>query len=152
LFVALVLAFAFTFAAAGGAFAQQAAAAPQPVTYPGDARLTLNYVQSDKAADFENLFTKLKEAFQKTTDETKKKQAEGWTVFKSSTPSGAEGVTLYVVMISPVVKDADYTPWKILMEAFPKEYLDIYNKYAASFRATGSKAVPIDLTMLASMK
>jgi hypothetical protein len=158
LFVALLLTLAFTLAAAGGAYAQAAQQAPaqqapaQPLTYPGDALVSLNYVQTDKAADFENMWAKLKEAVGKSSNETTKKQAEGWTVFKSSTPSGADGVTLYVVIINPIVKDADYTAWKILQQAFPQDYVDIYNKYSASFRTTGQKVVPINLNILTSLK
>jgi hypothetical protein len=152
LVVALVLAFAFTFAAAGSTFAQQAAAAaPQPVTYPGDARVTLCYVQTEKAADFENLYTKLKESLAKTTDDTLKKLADGWAVYKSPAAAG-EGVTLYIVINNPVVKGADYTLWKILMAGFPTDYRDIYNKYTESFRATAPKVTPLDLNLFISMK
>ena len=149
LFVGLVLALAFTFAAAGGAYAQ--AAPPAALTYPGDALVSLNYVQTDKSADFENAMAKLKEALQKSTNETRKKQAEGWTVFKSPT-SGIEGVSLYIIVINPVVKDADYTMWKILQESFPEDYRTIYNKYSESFRTTGTKLNLLNLNTLVSMK
>ena len=68
---------------------------------------------------------KLKEALQKSTKPERKQQAASWKVFKS--PEAAQGGNvLYVFVIDPSVKDADYTVSTILAEAFPQEVQTLY--------------------------
>ena len=63
---------------------------------------------------------KLKEALQKSEKPERKQQAASWKVFKSPDPA-AGGNVLYVFIIDPAVKGADYTVSTILAEAFPPE-------------------------------
>ena len=63
---------------------------------------------------------KLKEALQKSEKPERKQQAASWKVFKSPDPA-AGGNVLYVFMIDPAVKGADYTVSTILAEAFPRK-------------------------------
>jgi hypothetical protein len=162
----IVIGVVITLAAAGGVFArtptasapagQQAAAQPATampsVVYKGDAVVILNYIQTDKAADFEDVMAKVKEALQKSDKPERKQQAAGWSVFKSPDPSGREGATVYVTLLNPVVKGANYYLAEILQEAFPQDYVALYNKYSASYVATGAKLVPINLDLLINMK
>ena len=123
--------------------AQQAQAAPTTRTFPGDAAMVLNFIKPDKTADYESVIAKLKEALAKSEKPERKAQARGWKVFKSPDPAQG-GNSLYVFIIDPPVKGADYTVSNILAEAFPTEVNDLYKKYGESY-ATGMNFVNLSL-------
>jgi hypothetical protein len=123
--------------------AQQAAAAPTTRVFANDAGLVLNFIKPDKTADFEAVMGKLKEALQKSTKPERKQQAASWKVFKSPEPA-AGGNVLYVFIIDPAVKGADYTVSTILAEAFPQEVQTLYKQYAESY-ASGQNFVNLAL-------
>ena len=124
--------------------AQAAQAAPQTRTFPGDGGMILNFIKPDKTADFEAVMAKLKEALAKSEKPERKQQAASWKVFKSPDPAGG-GNVLYVFMIDPSVKDADYTVSNILSEAFPPAELNtIYKQYADSY-AQGQNIINLAL-------
>jgi len=123
--------------------AQQAAAAPTTRVFANDAGLVLNFIKPDKTADFEAVMAKLKEALQKSTKPERKQQAASWKVFKSPEPA-AGGNVLYVFIIDPAVKGADYTVSTILAEAFPQDVQTLYKQYAESY-ASGQNFVNLTL-------
>ncbi len=123
--------------------AQQAAAAPAKRVFANDAGMVLNFIKPDKTADFEAVMAKLKEALQKSTKPERKQQAASWKVFKSPEPA-AGGNVLYVFVIDPSVKDADYTVSTILAEAFPQDVQTLYKQYADSY-ASGQNFVNLQL-------
>jgi hypothetical protein len=127
--------------------AQQAQAAPTTRTFPSDAAMVLNFIKPDKTADFEAVIAKLKEALAKSEKPERKEQAKSWKVFKSPDPAQG-GNVLYVFIVDPPVKDADYTISNILAEAFPQEVNDLYKKYGESY-ATGMNFV--NLTLVADL-
>jgi len=97
--------------------------------FPNDAGMVLNFIKPDKTADFEMIMGKLKEALSKSEKPERKQQASGWKVFKSADPAGAN--TLYVYVIDPSVKGADYQVSNIIAEAFPAaEANELLKKYA----------------------
>jgi hypothetical protein len=110
----------------------QAAPAPQSRVFTGDVGVMYNIIKPDKAADFEMVIGKLKEALAKSEKPDRKAQAAGWRVFKQPDPM-ANGNLLYIFMIDPVVKDADYTVSRILSEAFPAEVQELFKVYSACF-------------------
>jgi hypothetical protein len=124
----------------------QPAAAAQASTkrvFASDAGMVLNFIKPDKTADFEAVMGKLKEALQKSDHPERKQQAASWKVFKSPEPAGAN--VLYVFVIDPSVKDADYTVSNILAEAFPPAELNtIYKQYADSY-AQGQNIINLNL-------
>jgi hypothetical protein len=127
--------------------AQQSQAAVNTRTFPGDAGMILNFIKPDKVADFEAVMTKLKEALQKSEKPERKQQAAGWKIFKSPDPAGAN--TLYVFVIDPAVKGADYSVANILAEAFPPEQVnELYKQYAGAY-AQGQNI--INLNMIADL-
>lgn len=135
---------------AGSAFAQQAAAPAQQAAAPpaqrlfaSDGGMVLNFVKPDKTADFEAVIAKLKEALQKSTKPERKQQAASWKVFKSPEPA-AGGNVLYVFIIDPSVKGADYTVSTILAEGFPSEVQTLYKQYADSY-ASGQNFVNLQM-------
>src|SRR6185436_13976095 len=112
--------------------------------FPNDGGMVLNFIKPDKTADFEAVIAKLKEALAKSEKPERKQQATGWKVFKSPDPAGAN--VLYVFIIDPALKGADYQISNIIAEAFPPaEANDILKKYAEAY-AQGMNIVNLNLT------
>ncbi len=141
--IRLVFLVAFVLGSVGLASAQQtppaqpaqtqaAPQAPPAITFPGDVAIVLHYIKADKAPDFEAAMQKVKESLLKSATPERKQQAAGWKVLKSADPAG-EGQVLYLWIIDPVVKGADYGLGKILSEGFPAEAADIFKKYADAY-------------------
>ena len=126
--------------------AQAAQAAPTTRVF-ADAGLVLNFIKPDKTADFEAVMAKLKEALQKSAKPERKQQAASWKVFKSPEPAQG-GNVLYVFIIDPSVKGADYTVSTILAEAFPAEVQALFKQYAEAY-ASGQNFV--NLTLVADL-
>ena len=124
--------------------AQQAQAAPTTRVFGSDAGMVLNFIKADKTMDFESVVAKLKEALQKSSKPERKQQAASWKVFKSPEPA-AGGNALYVFIVDPAVKGADYTVSNILAEAFPADAVQtLYKQYAESY-ASGQNFVNLAL-------
>jgi len=111
--------------------AQQAQAVSNARIFPNDAGMILNFIKPDKTADFEAVMAKLKEALSKSEKPERKQQAAGWKIFHSADKAGAND--LYVFVIDPVVKGADYQVSNIIAEAFPAEANDLLKKYAEAY-------------------
>ena len=126
--IALMIVAVVVLASAGAAYAQAAPAqqapaaapAPQARVFTGDVGLMFNQIKPDKTADFEMVIGKLKEALAKSEDPIHKQMAQG-------------GNYLYVFLIDPVVKDADYTVSRVLAKAFPAEVQELFKVYSACF-------------------
>ena len=124
---------AFTLAAAGVASAQEPAQEPaKPVlTLEGDATIILVLIKPDKAADFETVIGKYKEALGKSDNAKRKEQLAGLTVLKATTPIG--GNAAYVFRVDPVIKGEEYDITRVIHEVFPSESTDMFNKYKEAF-------------------
>jgi hypothetical protein len=123
--------------------AAQAQAAPTTRVFASDAGMVLNFIKPDKTADFEAVVAKLKEALAKSPKPERKQQAASWKVFKSPDPA-AGGNVLYVFLVDPAVKGADYTVSTILSEAFPTEVQALYKQYVDAY-ASGQNFVNLTL-------
>ena len=110
--------------------------------FPNDGGMVLNFIKPDKTADFEAVIAKLKEALAKSEKPERKQQAAGWKVFKSPDPAGAN--VLYVFIIDPSMKTADYQISNIIAEALPTEANEILKKYAECY-AQGMNIVNLNL-------
>ena len=138
--IALMLIAVVVLTSAGPAYAQAAPAAQAPAAAPapqarvftGDVGLMFNIVKPDKTADFEMVVGKLKEALAKSDDPVHKQMAQGWRVLKNPEPIQG-GNYLYVFLVDPVVKDADYTVSRVLAKAFPAEVQELFKVYSACF-------------------
>ncbi|HMD35084.1 MAG TPA: hypothetical protein VKH42_08955 [Vicinamibacterales bacterium] len=114
--------------------AREATPAPNPWTFPGDAGLMIIFVRPDKTADFEAVLARAKETLLNSDKAARREQAAGWKVFKAR--ETAAGAVIYVSVMDPIVKDADYSLGSLLGEetagdADPKT--SIYAKYLQSF-------------------
>src|SRR6267378_761666 len=95
--------------------AAAAQAAPTTRVFSGDAGMVLNFIKADLA---------------KSAKPERKQQAASWKVFKAAEP-GAGGSVLYVFIVDPSVKGADYSVANILAEALPADQVnEIYKAYA----------------------
>ena len=110
----------------------QAAPPPQARVFTGDAGIMFNVIKADKTADFEMVIGKLKEAMAKSENPVRKQQAAGWRVYKQA-EALPNGNVLYVFLIDPPVKDADYTVSRILAEVFPVEVQELFKVYSGAF-------------------
>jgi hypothetical protein len=98
--------------------------------------LIFNAIKPDKVTDFETVITKLREALASSKDPVRNQQGWGWKIFKASEP-GPNGSVLYVFVMDPVVKNADYGIAKILAEAYPADIADLYRMYSGAFATAG---------------
>jgi hypothetical protein len=142
----MALALVIGLLSAAPAYAQappaQAQQVSNPRLFPNDGGMVLNFIKPDKTADFEEVMAKLKEALMKSDKPERKEQAAGWKIFKSPDPAGAN--VLYVFVIDPSMKTADYQVSNIIAEAFPTEANDILKKYVDAY-AQGMNIINLSL-------
>ena len=84
------------------------------------------------AKDFETVLNRLRQALLGSADPVRQRQAAGWKIFKAAEP-GPNGSVLYVFVMDPAVKGADYGVAKILAEAYPAEAQQLYKLYIGAF-------------------
>ena len=123
----------FAQAAPAAAPAQPAATPPNPFIFNSDGGVILNFVKADKTADFEMVMGKLKEALAKSEKPERKAQAAGWKYFKATEP-GPNGAVIYVFVMDPVAKGAEYSVGNILVEVLgATEGQALYKTYSDSY-------------------
>jgi hypothetical protein len=109
-------------------------------SFTSDAGMFFNQIKPDKTADFERIMGRVKEALAKSSDPVRKQQAASWKVFKS-VEAGPGGNVLYLWVMDPAVKGADYTITKILAEAFPSEVQELYKTLVDCYPAQGGQSI-----------
>lgn len=114
------------------AFAQ---APPQKTTYTGDLVLAAYTVNADKVADYEKVIATLKDSLSKSPRPEAKQQLAGWKIIKNSAKQ-PDGSALYVHVITPVVKDADYSITNLVYEVVkdPAEQKVFYDLYRGALQ------------------
>ena len=120
------------------------AAVPTSRRFTSDAGVMFSLIKPDKVADFEAVMARVKEGLAKSEDPKRKQQALGWRVFKGL-EAAPGGNVVYLWILDPPVKDADYTITEILREAFPSEAQDLWAKYSACF-VSGQTLLNLQLT------
>ncbi len=90
------------------------------LTFNGDAGVLLFQVKPDQTAAFEELIGKVRAGLAKSEDPIRKQQAGSMKIYKSNEPMS--GNALYVMMIDPTVKAAEYDLFALLAESLGKEY------------------------------
>ena len=87
---------------------------------------------------------KVKEGLSKSSKPERQAQGKSWKVFKSPDPAG--GNVLYIFLLDPAVKDAEYNISNILAESFPPaEVNELYKKYAEAY---ASGQAPVNLALV----
>jgi len=147
-----------------GATPQTPTAPPAPAPPPGqnvvsppalgrvfaaEQGLIFNAIRPDKVMDFEAVLAKLRLALANSKDPVRNQQGWGWKIFKATEP-GPNGSVLYVFVMDPAVKGADYGVAKILSEAYPSEIMDLYRMYTGAFATAGQTLINLQPVPAAS--
>jgi hypothetical protein len=93
--------------------------------FGADTGLLVFHVHRDRTADFETVMHRIGEGLRTTSNPARRDQAAGWRVFRARDTSDA---AIYVVLVDPVVRDADYDPVKMLTELAPAEASALYER------------------------
>jgi hypothetical protein len=110
---------------------------PQIRTFAAPTGMIFNAVRPERVVDFETVIGYLQDALEKSTDPAVHEQAKGWRVLKATEP-GPNGTVLYVFLIDPAIKGADYGLGKILSDAYPDRIEQIWKLYQGALAGGGS--------------
>ena len=114
-----------------------------PQVFGSDVAWVLNFIKADKTSEFEVVIAKLKEALQKSERPERKQQAVGWRVFKAAEP-GPAGSAIYLFLIDPPLKGANYSVATLLKEGFPAESESLQQDFADAL-AQGQTFINLNL-------
>lgn len=102
------------------------AAGPADYLFPTGAGLIFYYVKPGKAADFEAVLDRVKEALNKAPSAMLKQQALNWRIYKS-----AEAITdaaVFVFAFDPAITTANYDPLLALNQTLPGEVQPLFDR------------------------
>ena len=116
----------------GDLFAQ---AAPTKTTFTGDIVVMAFAINPDKTADYEKVLASLKDALSKSEAPEAKQQLAGWKVIKNAMPN-PDGSIVYIHIISPVVKGADYSIMNNVYAAVkdPAQQKEVFDMYRGAMK------------------
>ena len=122
--------------------AGQNVVSPPPMgrVFASEQGLIFNAIRPDKVMDFETVLVKLRTALADSKDPVRNQQGWGWKIYKAAEP-GPNGSVLYVFVMDPAVKGADYGIAKILSEAYPNEVMELYRMYTGAFATAGQSLI-----------
>ena len=117
----------------GDLFAQTA---PNKTTFTGDIVVMAFAINPDKTADYEKVIASLKDALSKSEAPEAKQQLAGWKIIKNAMPN-PDGSIVYIHIISPVVKNADYSIMNNIYAAVkdPAEQKAVFDMYRGAMKA-----------------
>jgi hypothetical protein len=120
----------------------QSVVSPPPLgrVFASDHGIIFSAIRPDKVMDFERVLMKLRDALANSKDPVRQQQGWGWKIYKQTEP-GPNGSVLYVFVMDPAVKGADYGVAKILAEAYPNEIMELYRMYISSFATAGQTLI-----------
>lgn len=94
-----------------------------------DTGLLVFHVHRDRTTDFEGVMQVVGQGLRAATVSPRREQAAGWRFFRArETPDAV----IYVVLVDPVVAQADYDPVKMLTEVAPAEAAALYERLRAA--------------------
>jgi hypothetical protein len=127
--------------------AQQTPAPPQPaapkLVFTGTTGVLLIQIKPDQTAAFEEMMAKLREGIAKTDDADLKSRMAGFKVYKGAEAFG--GNALYMVIVDPTVKGAEYDLFQNLQKVMTQDELrkpetqELFKKWVAAFAAPYNK-------------
>lgn len=129
------------------------AAAPQPgrgpaLAFASEAGMILSPIVPTQTAVFEDVMQKVRDALAKSTDPVRRQQAESWKVYKGAEPF--QGNTLYLSVMDPAVKGADYNVFDFLKETMGEgEARLLFEQFRA---AHGGPQHVVNMSPVLSMK
>lgn len=135
--LAIILGLVMAIAAQHAPPAASQAAPTQPsggpaLAFASEAGMILSPVIPSQTAVFEQVMQKVREALEKSSDPVRKQQAAGWRVYKSADPF--QGNTLYLSVMDPAVKGADYNVFDFLKETMgDAEARALFEQYRTAY-------------------
>lgn len=112
--------------AAGQVVGTPTTAVPATYMFESGAGLLLYYVQPAKAADFELVLGRIREALAKAEAPQRKQQALNWKIYKSAEP--VTDAAVFVFAFDPAITTASYDPLLLLAEVLPAELQPLYER------------------------
>ncbi len=91
-----------------------------PFVFSSDAAVLTLFVKRDRIPGFEQVVHRVHEGLVAGRRPVRLEQAAGWRLFRSK-EEGPNGTVLYLSLIAPVVKGAEYSVPQMLQEAYPQE-------------------------------
>jgi len=122
---------------------QPAAPATPKLGFSSPTGVLLVPIKPDQTTAFEEFAKKLKAGIAKSEDPTIKQQASGIKIFKSAEPFGPNA--LYVIVIDPVVPNAEYELFAMLQKTMTPDELrapetaEMWKKFQAAFASGPSR-------------
>ena len=118
-----------------------AVAAPPLVArmFTAPAGVIFNTVRPERVKDFETFLSHVKFALDTATAPAVQAQAKGWRFFKAGEP-GPNNTVLYLFVLDPAIKDADYGLGRMLADAYPDtaRLTEIWKLYTSSVTGGGT--------------
>ena len=102
------------------------AAGPADYLFPTGAGLIFYYVKPGKAADFEAILERVKEALNKAPSPMLKQQALSWRIYKSA--EAVADAAVFVFAFDPAITTANYDPLLALNETLPAEVQPLFDR------------------------
>jgi hypothetical protein len=90
-------------------------APPHKLEFASEAGLILSPVKPESTAAFEEVMARVRDALAKSADPVRQQQAAGWKIYRAQEPY--QNTTLYVSVMDPAVKGADYSVYRVLLES-----------------------------------
>jgi hypothetical protein len=91
-----------------------------PFVFSSDAAVLTLFVKGERVPAFEQVVRRVHEGLVASRRPIRLEQAAGWRLFRSK-EQGPNGTVLYLSLIAPVVKGAEYSVAHLLQEAYPQE-------------------------------
>lgn len=120
---------------------------PGAALFTTDVGLLLVAVKPDRVKDYEAAILALQEGFQKSSDAARREMAKGWHVYKAM-ETDAKKNALYVHVLFPAIKHADYRPSLLLDELLAGAPPEIVLKYRDALAGPPSKLSLIELAYM----
>ncbi len=83
------------------------------------------HVHRERTEDFEQVMSRIATGLRAASTQVRQEQAAGWRFFRARDASDA---VIYVVIVDPAVREADYDPVKMLTEFAPAEAAALYER------------------------
>ena len=100
---------------AAPAISQSPSTSSAALVFASEAGLLFSPIKPDRTAVFEEVIRKVHDALAASPDPVRKQQAAGWKVYRAE--EAYQKTTLYVSVIDPAVKGADYAVFRVLQES-----------------------------------
>lgn len=117
--------------------------APPKVTFNSPAGMLLVQIKQGETAAFEEMASKIRASIAKAEDPTLRQQGEGLKIFKAEEDFG--GNVLYIISIDPVVPNAEYEPFAMILKTMSEEEqrdpatAEMWKRFQSAFAAGMSR-------------